>query len=92
MENVIAMFHIFFATVSLYRSLGEQFGRYSYTAFSLTVLPYAVMSFANLLANLPSMDNPLFHLVSTPEIEEAMFRAAAITAVIGNLVPDYSSK
>jgi hypothetical protein len=89
MESIIAMFQIMSATVSLYRSRGEQFDRYGYTAFSLTVLPYAVMSFANLLANLLSMDYPLFHLVSTSEMEEAMGRQASVTAVVGKLTPDY---
>lgn len=90
MESIVAMFQIMSATVSVYRSRGEQFEQYGYTAFSLTVLPYAVMSFANLLANLLSMDYPLFHLVSTPEMKEAMSRGASATAVVGKLTPDYA--
>ncbi len=88
MESIVAMFQIMSATVSLYRSRGEQFDRYGYTAFSITVLPYAVMSFANLLANMLSMDYPLFHLVSTPEMEEATGRGASVTAVVGKLTPE----
>ena len=90
MESIIAMFQIMSATVSVYRSRGEQFERYGYTAFSLTVLPYAVMSFANLLANLLSMDYPLLYLVSTPEMKEAVTRGASVTTVVGELTPDYA--
>jgi len=53
-ESVIALAQIIFATVSLYKSRGDQFARYGYAAFSLTVLPFAVMSFANLVANILS--------------------------------------
>jgi hypothetical protein len=87
-ESIIAMFQIMSATVSVYRSRGEQFERYDYTAFSLTVLPYAIMSFANLLSNMLSMDYPLFYLVSTQEMHEAIGRGASVTAVVGELAPD----
>lgn len=50
------------------------------------------MSFANLLANLLSMDYPLFHLVSTEEMKEAIRRGASVTAVVGDLTPDSASE
>ena len=84
------MFQIISATVSVYRSRGKQFERYGYTAFALTVFPYAVTSFANLLANMLSMDYPLFHLVSTKETQEAVGRSASVTVVVGELAPDYA--
>lgn len=88
MESIIAMFQIMSRPVSVYRSRGGQFERYGYTAFSLTVLPYAVMSFANLLSNMLSMDYPLFHLVSTQQMHEAIGRGASVTAVVEELAPD----
>lgn len=84
-ENVIALAQIIFATVSVYKSRGDQFRRYGYAAFSLTVLPFAVMSFANLIANIISPDYARLHLVETPELIEAQERGAIVMCVVGKL-------
>jgi hypothetical protein len=87
-ESVIALAQIIFATVSLYKSRGDQFARYGYAAFSLTVLPFAVMSFANLVANILSLDYTRLYLVETPELLEAQERGAIVTGVVGKLQPE----
>lgn len=84
-ENVIALAQIMFATVSVYKSRGDQFERYGYAAFSLTVLPFAVMSFANLVANILSLDYARLYLVETPELIEAQKRGAIVMGVVGEL-------
>jgi hypothetical protein len=84
-ENVIALAQIMFATVSVYKSRGDQFERYGYAAFSLTVLPFAVMSFANLVANILSLGYARLYLVETPELIEAQERGAIVMGVVGKL-------
>jgi hypothetical protein len=84
-ESVIALAQIIFATVSLYRSRGDQFTRYGFAAFSLTVLPFAVMSFANLVANILSLDYTKLYLVETLELLEAQQRGTIVTGVVGRL-------
>lgn len=43
---------LIFTTITLYRSRGDQINRYGFAAFGLTVAPYAVMSFVNLLGSI----------------------------------------
>jgi hypothetical protein len=84
-ESVIALAQIMFATVSVYKSRGDQFERYGYAAFSLTVLPFAVMSFANLVADILSLDYARLYLVETLELIEAQERGAVVMGVVGKL-------
>jgi hypothetical protein len=92
MESIIELCQIVFSIVTLYRARGFQFGHVGCASFSLTVLPFASMSFANLIANCLSVDYPLFHLVGSPEFEEAKARGAKCTAVVGQLIPDLESE
>lgn len=84
-ESVIALAQIMFATISVYRSCGDQFARYGYAAFSLTVLLFAVMSFANLVAHILSPDYMGLYLVETLELIEAQERGAIVMGVVGKL-------
>ena len=84
-ESIIALTQILFATISLYRARAGQYEQYGLAAYSLTVLPFAVMSFANLVANSVSMDFPLFYLVGSPEMDEAVTRGAVFSRLVGQL-------
>ena len=84
-ESVVALAQIIFATISVYKSRGDQFERYGYAAFSLTVLPFAVMSCANLIANIVSLNYARLYLVETPELIEAQARGLIVMSMVGNL-------
>lgn len=49
----------------MYQSRGDQVDRYGYSAFGLTVAPYAWMSFVNLCANLMCPEYPSMYLVES---------------------------
>jgi hypothetical protein len=49
---LVSMAQLLFAISTIYRTRGDQLDLYGYAAFGLTVVPYAWMSFINLLGNL----------------------------------------
>ncbi|MCJ1385431.1 hypothetical protein MMC17_008554 [Xylographa soralifera] len=92
-ESTLGLLQIMFATISLYRARGGQFERFGVAAFSFTVLPFAVMSFANLIASLVSINYPYLYLVESPEMEEAMKRDAIFDNTVGRLeIKDYQDQ
>lgn len=72
-------------TVTLYRARGTQFEKYGYASFSLTVIPYAIMSLVNLMANLLTPDYPCMYLVHTDTMEEVAERGAKFDGVVGKV-------
>jgi hypothetical protein len=72
---VVALFQGLYATFTVVRSAqGDELEKYGYAAFSLTVLPYALMSAVNTFSNLlcPTFDS--LYLVSSSISEEASKR------------------
>ncbi|KAH8648352.1 hypothetical protein BGZ60DRAFT_437678 [Tricladium varicosporioides] len=86
-KATVSILQVIFASVTLYRSRGRQLERYGYAAFSLTVLPYIVMSTINLLGNLLTPDFPTLYLVRSPVMNEAESRGAQFDGVIGKVRP-----
>ncbi|KAE8447550.1 hypothetical protein EG329_010680 [Mollisiaceae sp. DMI_Dod_QoI] len=87
-QSVAAIFQGLYASYTIYKSRGDQLARYGYAAFGLTVTPYIIMSFLNLLGNISTPDYPALYLVSSTELEEAKLREdAAIDGVVGTVVP-----
>lgn len=52
LRGVISIFQLIYASSTLYRTKGDQLDRYGYAAFRLTVTPYLLISFVNLLRSL----------------------------------------
>jgi hypothetical protein len=71
LKAISAIVQLLFACSTLYRSRGDQLDKYGYAAFGLTVIPYAVMSFINLIANLTTPDYPALYLVRTEAMDDA---------------------
>ena len=85
----IAVGQLLFAIATLYRSRGNQIVRYGYAAFGLTVTPYAVMSFVNLLGNLFCHQHPALYLVESKDSREARsMPETVIDGCIGELIED----
>ena len=66
-----ALLQSLYASLTLYRTNGGQVNRYGFAAPGLTVLPYAVMSTINLMANLVAPNYPTLYLVRSEVMEEA---------------------
>ena len=65
-----ALVQVGFACYTLYRTRSDQTRKYGYAAFGLTVIPYAVMSVINLIANLLSPEYPTMFMVHSDVLEE----------------------
>lgn len=86
-KGVVSVLQFLYAVSSLYRTKGDQINTYGYAAFGLTVAPYAVMSFVNLLGNLVAVESPKIYLVDSPIMQEAIERGGKFTGVVGKLRP-----
>lgn len=64
LKSFAAVLQAIFAGVTLFKSRGHQIDRFGYAAFGLTVVPYAVMSVINLIANLVCPEYSSMYLVS----------------------------
>jgi len=83
--SVIAICQLLFSCLTLYHTRGNQIQLYGYAAFGFTVVPYAVMSFVNLVANLLTPHYPTMYMVRTPlmaEAEEAGGRFEGVIATV----------
>ena len=83
---IVSIAQVTFSSVTLYNARGDQLKRYGYAAFSLTVVPYLVMSIVNLLGNLSAADFPAIYLVHSPELDEAKTQGGEFDSVIGRVV------
>lgn len=64
LKSFAAVLQAVFASATLYNSKGHQIDRFGHAAFGLTVVPYAVMSVINLIANLFCPEYPSMYMVS----------------------------
>jgi hypothetical protein len=87
-KSVIAIAQIIYAVMTLYQSCGNQIDTFGYSAFGLTVIPYALMSLINLIGSLVTPDYHALHLVASDVMDEAIRRGACFDGVVGRLVPE----
>lgn len=67
---LVALMQLLYATAELYETRGEQIKWYGFSAFGLTVAPYAWMSFVNLCANLMCPDYPALYIVASEALDK----------------------
>jgi hypothetical protein len=79
----VVIFQLGFACGTLYGSRGAQLEWYEYATFSLTVIPYIIMSFINLVRNLATPDYPNIVHGSFEAMEEARGRGGQFGGTIG---------
>lgn len=82
-QIVLAIIQIAYASYSLAKNTTGDVERNGYTAFSLTVVPYIVMSFINLLGNIATPTYPCVYLLYTSTVEEAQSRGNHIFGCVG---------
>ena len=88
-KGMVALAQSIFASYTLYRTSGRQLKQFGFAAPGLTVLPYAVMSALNLVANLLTPQYPTMCLVRSEVMEEAERRTESkFHYVVGRVVDD----
>lgn len=87
-QATVAIVQVLYASYTLYKTRGDQLNRYGYAAFGLTVIPYILMSFVNLIGNISTPDYQTLYLVSSPELKEAISRGGQIDGVVGKVDED----
>jgi len=70
MRGLVALVQALLAIQTLYQTRGDQLTRYGYSAFGLTVAPYAIMSLVNLLGALSRPEYDAVYLVGSPIMVE----------------------
>lgn len=69
---LVSILQLIWSISTLYDTRGNQLDLYGYGAFGLTVAPYAIMSFINLLVSLFYPSYTSMYLVWSPDMKEAM--------------------
>lgn len=85
--GLAAIGQLLFACLTVYWGQGVQQKKAGYTAYSLTVIPYAIMSFLNLIVALLIPDYSTRYLVRNSIMEEAESRGGQFSATVGILQP-----
>lgn len=86
LQIFLAIAQIIYSSYSIALNTGDQFRRYGYTAFALTVVPYTTMSFINLLGNLFTPVYDTITLIRSNAMEEATSRGSVIEGAVGKLL------
>ncbi|KAF2258121.1 hypothetical protein CC78DRAFT_538017 [Lojkania enalia] len=89
-KGIVALAQAAFAIKTLYQARGNQIEKYGYAAFGLTVAPYALMSFVNLLGALSRPEYDAIYLVGSPMMVEERRRKGLdgyYESVVGELLP-----
>lgn len=88
-QIILAILQIIYASYTLARNTGDEIERYGYASFTLTVIPYIIMSFINLLGNLATPTYPCVYLVATSTMYEAKKRGNIISGYTGYILDKY---
>lgn len=70
LQAVAAILQIVYSSLELYEASARQIPKYGYASYSLTVIPYIVMSLANLLATICEPQYPSMFLVVYRGVEK----------------------
>ena len=84
---LLAILQIAYASYTLARNTGDEIERNGYASFNLTVIPYIIMSFVNLVGNLATPSYPCVYIIATSTMYEAQQRGNIISGHIG-FIPD----
>jgi len=94
---LVAVIQLLYASATMYLSRGDQVNWYGYSAFGLTVAPYAWMSFINLCANLMCPEYPSMYLVESETLKTLRdgqngVPGLSFDGVVGKLDPSSETK
>lgn len=76
---------LYFAVASIYKASINQIDTFGYAAYSLTVIPYALMTAVNLIALVITPDYPAVYMVESSIMVEARSRGGLFTGTVGVL-------
>jgi len=85
---IASIIQLGYSCVTLYRVRGDQLELYGYAAFGLTVIPYAVMSIVNLIANIVTPDYPFLYMVRSDVMKELENKGYCFDGTVGTIEPD----
>lgn len=85
-KALIAIFQFIYASVTLYKTKGDQIERYGFAAFGLTVIPYLIMTLVNLIENVITPEYPKAYLVHSAIMDEAkQCSSARFEGIVGTI-------
>ena len=85
-KALIAIFQFIYASVTLYKTKGDQVERYGFAAFGLTVIPYLIMTLVNLIGNVITPEYPKAYLMHSTIMDEAKQCAGArFEGIVGTI-------
>ncbi|KZT70055.1 hypothetical protein DAEQUDRAFT_765079 [Daedalea quercina L-15889] len=87
--TLLSLAHLVVGSYELYVSWLDEIPRWGYAAYGLSVIPYLLMSVANLLCALYVGSYPCAQLLRTPILDESIRRSIALSGVPGNVAPAY---
>ncbi|KAF8243690.1 hypothetical protein K440DRAFT_636887 [Wilcoxina mikolae CBS 423.85] len=82
-KGFVAIFQIVYGSLELYQARGHQLEKYGYAAYSLTVVPYILMSLVNLIASTLQPQYPSMFLVLYRPIEKEDTKGGAVGKTSG---------
>ena len=85
---IVAIAQRIFSSITIYRTRGDQIEKYGYTAYGLTVYPYALMSLANLIKLAACGRYPFVYVLRTATLVEAERSGWVFEGAIGGLELD----
>jgi hypothetical protein len=89
LTKMASIAQIMASCVTLYwSSAGKQLDTYGYAGYSLTVIPYAFMSFLNLMVSLFVAEYPMMYAVDGEVMKEARDRGGKFEGTIGCVEPE----
>ena len=87
----ISVIQLVLSSFTIYRTRGPQIARYGYASFGLSTIPYAFMSFLNLICIGSTGEYPYLFMLQTQTLEEASGRVGAeIAGAVGILAQETS--
>jgi len=86
-KAVVAIAQTVYASITLYKTRGNQTETYGYASFELTVLPYVLMSILNLFSQIACAEYSTFFMVHSEIMDEARKRGGIFDGVVGTLKP-----
>ena len=84
-KGIASVAQLIFSSITLYRTRGSQLQRYGFTAFGLSVFPYALMSFINLIVITVVGEYLTPYVLRTTISDEAKRCGGTISGEVGTL-------
>ncbi|KAF2704797.1 hypothetical protein K504DRAFT_461051 [Pleomassaria siparia CBS 279.74] len=85
LKAAIVIVQLVYASITLYKTQGDQIETFGYASFGLTVIPYVLMSILNLLGQMSCAEYATLFLIHSDVMDEARKHGGRFDGVIGAL-------